>query len=82
MERFAGFEICTLAATDASHHPKLLGVAKTYEDALLFAASEDLLDVAQVILDAANDRTKDGLGHELPPAIRKKLEAAIARTKP
>ena len=44
-------------------------------------AAPDLLEAVEVILDAANDRLADGLGHELPPAVRAKLEAAVAKAK-
>jgi len=45
------------------------------------SAQDDMLDALRVVLDAANDRLADGLGHELPPVVRDKIERAIAKAK-
>lgn len=45
------------------------------------AAAPALLNAVEIILDAANDRLADGLGHELPPTVRATLEAAVAKVK-
>jgi hypothetical protein len=48
-------------------------------DAALIAAAPDLLHILEVIRDADRDCGKDGLPHNLPPAIRAMVDAAIAK---
>ena len=40
-----------------------------------------MLEALHVILDAADDRVNDGLGHDLPPIVREKIERAIREAK-
>lgn len=47
----------------------------------LTAAAPKMLEALEVVLDAANDRASDGLGHDLPPIVRSKIERAIAEAK-
>jgi len=50
-------------------------------DANLIAAAPDMLEALHVILDAADDRVNDGLGHDLPPIVREKIERWIRKAK-
>jgi cell fate regulator YaaT (PSP1 superfamily) len=56
-------------------------IAEQEANAHLIAAAPELLEALSVVLDAANDRRADALGHDLPPMVRDKIERAIAKAR-
>ncbi|WP_226552947.1 hypothetical protein [Celeribacter naphthalenivorans] len=61
--------------------PEWMGGTQAFHNANLIAAAPDLYEALSVVLDAADDRLTDGLGHELPPMVRGKIEAALAKAR-
>jgi len=71
----------TPAPWTVTKHFYVTDVHGVLADANLIAAAPDMLEALHVILDAADDRVNDGLGHDLPPIVREKIERAIRKAK-